>query len=181
MIDVHAHFVTPEYAAAARAAGHTSPDGMPGWPDWDPDTHLRLMDEWDIAVAMLSVSSPGVHFGDDQAARALARTVNEYGTGIRWEHRDRFGHFASLPLPDVQGALAETAYALDELGSDGVIRYPRWSAPSAASGCSTAATTAGHPPRSRPYSWLRSMPPTSRMVTPGERSPPATHCGCCRA
>src|SRR5205823_12202954 len=33
---------------------------------------------------------------------------------------DRFGHFASLPLPDVDGALAELARALDELGSDGV-------------------------------------------------------------
>lgn len=117
MIDVHAHFVTAGYAAAARAAGHNSPDGMPWWPDWDPDTHLRLMDQWDIAVAMLSVSSPGIHFDDDQAARVLARTVNEYGASLRG---DRFGHFASLPLPDVEGALAEAAYALDELGSDGV-------------------------------------------------------------
>src|ERR1700677_1429183 len=120
LVDVHAHFVTAEYAAAATAAGHAEPDGMPGWPGWDPDTHLRLMDQWGIGVAMLSVSSPGVHFGDDQAARVLARTVNDYGAGIRRDHRDRFGHFASLPLPDVQGALAEAAYALDELGSDGV-------------------------------------------------------------
>jgi 6-methylsalicylate decarboxylase len=33
----------------------------------------------------------------------------------------RFGHFASLPLPDVAGCLDELRYALDELGSDGVI------------------------------------------------------------
>ncbi|MGC7102617.1 amidohydrolase family protein [Amycolatopsis lurida] len=30
------------------------------------------------------------------------------------------GHFAALPLPDVDGAVAETRYALDVLGADGV-------------------------------------------------------------
>jgi hypothetical protein len=35
-------------------------------------------------------------------------------------HPGRLGHFASLPLPDVPGALDELSYALDELGSDGI-------------------------------------------------------------
>ena len=35
-IDVHAHFVTGSYIAAASSAGHDSPDGMPRWPDWSP-------------------------------------------------------------------------------------------------------------------------------------------------
>ncbi|WP_267239463.1 hypothetical protein [Curtobacterium sp. VKM Ac-2887] len=29
LIDVHAHFVTADYVAAARAAGYEQPDGMP--------------------------------------------------------------------------------------------------------------------------------------------------------
>ena len=73
-----------------------------------------------IATAMLSVSSPGTHFGDGTAARALAREVNDFGASLKRDHPGRFGRFASLPLPDVEGSLAELTHALDELGSDGV-------------------------------------------------------------
>ncbi|OCC13818.1 amidohydrolase family protein [Streptomyces sp. PTY087I2] len=120
LIDIHAHFVTDGYVAAARSAGIEHPDGMPGWPDWSAERHLRLMERGGIEKSYLSVSSPGVHFGDDEAGRALAREVNEFGARVRTEHPTRFGHFASLPLPDVDGSLAEAAYALDVLGADGV-------------------------------------------------------------
>jgi predicted TIM-barrel fold metal-dependent hydrolase len=120
LIDVHAHFVTDRYIAAARAAGHDHPDGMPGWPEWSPQSHLDLMDRSGIATSMLSVSSPGVHFGDDAAARALAREVNEFAAGVVRDHPGRFGHLAALPLPDIDGSLTEIAYALDVLGCDGV-------------------------------------------------------------
>ncbi len=120
LIDVHAHFVTDRYVAAAHAAGHRHPDGMPAYPQWDAAEHLKLMDEWGIGAAILSISSPGTHFGDDLAARALTRHVNDVGAALTRAHPDRFGYFASLPLPDLEGSLAEAAYALDELGSDGV-------------------------------------------------------------
>ncbi|WTW99351.1 amidohydrolase [Streptomycetaceae bacterium NBC_01309] len=120
LIDVHGHFVTAEYQEAAVAAGHRLPDGMPGWPSWDAAAHLELMDRCGIGRSVLSVSSPGTHFGDDKAARALARRVNEAGIAVVRGHPDRFGHFASLPVPDVEGAVAEARYALDDLGSDGV-------------------------------------------------------------
>jgi predicted TIM-barrel fold metal-dependent hydrolase len=42
------------------------------------------------------------------------------GAEIRRAHPDPFGHFASLPLPDVDAALEELEYAIDQLGSDGV-------------------------------------------------------------
>ncbi len=79
------------------------------------------MDEVGIAVSMLSVSSPGVHFGDDERAAALARHVNELGAQVVRDHPGRFGLFASLPLPNVDLALGEVAYAFDELGADGVV------------------------------------------------------------
>jgi hypothetical protein len=44
LIDVHGHFVTDHYVAAAKAAGHLRPDGMPGWPSRDAATRVGLMD-----------------------------------------------------------------------------------------------------------------------------------------
>lgn len=120
LIDIHAHFVTDSYVAAARAAGIEHPDGMPAWATWSLAQQFELMDRGGIARSYLSISSPGVHFGDDAAARDLAREVNEYGAALRRDYPGRFGHFASLPLPDVQGAIEAAAYALDELGADGV-------------------------------------------------------------
>jgi predicted TIM-barrel fold metal-dependent hydrolase len=123
LIDVHAHFTTERCITEATAAGHLEPDGTPEdyWPYWSASRHLDLMDQAGIDRAILSMSSPGVHFGDDAAARVLAREVNEAGAWIRQQHPDRFGQFAALPLPDADGALVEIAYALDDLGADGVI------------------------------------------------------------
>ncbi|WP_246519984.1 amidohydrolase family protein [Ancylobacter lacus] len=120
-IDVHAHFVPDFYADALRGAGHEKPDGMPAIPSWDVDGALKTMDLLGVRTALLSVSSPGVHFGDDARARQLARRVNEEGRRLVLAHPDRFGLFASLPLPDMAGALDEAAYALDELRADGII------------------------------------------------------------
>ncbi len=121
LIDVHAHFVTDSYVRQATAAGHGRPDGMDRWPAWSAEEHLELMDRHGIETAMLSMSSPGVHFGDAAAARRLAREVNEDAAELAARHPDRFGFFASLPLPDVDGALGEIAHAVDELGADGVV------------------------------------------------------------
>lgn len=121
LIDVHAHFVTDSYRRQATAAGHERPDGMDRWPTWSVQAHLELMDRHGIETALLSMSSPGVHFGDDTAARQLAREVNEDAASLVADHPDRFGFFASLPLPDVDGALAEIAYAIDDLGAEGVV------------------------------------------------------------
>ncbi|ULR55078.1 amidohydrolase family protein [Streptomyces deccanensis] len=120
LIDVHAHHLPDFYVEQATAAGHAHPDGMGGWPSWSVRDHLELMDRNGIETAMLSLSSPGVHFGDDKAARLLARRVNEYTAELARDHRGRFGTFVSLPLPDVDGALEEITFAFDQLGADGV-------------------------------------------------------------
>ncbi len=120
-IDVHVHFVPQEYREALVAAGQSKPDGMPKIPDWSEAEALKTMDRLNIGTAMLSISSPGVHFGDDQAARLLSRRLNETAAQLVRKYPDRFGFFAITPLPDVNGALAEARYALDELGADGVV------------------------------------------------------------
>ena len=81
------------------------------------------MDRNGIATAITSISQPGVHFGDDAAARALARRCNEDAAGCVERWPQRFGGFAVLPLPDVAGACAEAAYALDALHLDGVVLF----------------------------------------------------------
>jgi len=120
-IDVHAHYLPPAYRAAARAAGHGQPDGMPALPQWSEDAALAQMDQLGVRKAFLSISSPGVHFGDDAAARQLARTVNEEGSRLKAQYPERFGFYAALPLPDFDGALAELRYAFDVLHADAVV------------------------------------------------------------
>ena len=53
--------------------------------------------------------------------REMARRVNDYTADLVAKRPDRFGNFATLPLPDVDGALREIEYALDTLHADGVI------------------------------------------------------------
>jgi predicted TIM-barrel fold metal-dependent hydrolase len=79
------------------------------------------MDDLGIATAILSVPRPGFFFGDRDAARAMAREMNEYGADLVRERPDRFGLFASLPLPAVEEAAEEVRFAFDELDCDGAI------------------------------------------------------------
>ena len=119
-VDVHFHYLSPEYREKMVDAVGGSPDGFAA-PQWSAEAALAMMDRMGIATGMLSVSSPGVHFGNDGKARVLARSVNEFAARTMTDHRGRFGGFASLPLPDVAGALEEIAYALDTLKLDGVV------------------------------------------------------------
>ncbi len=120
-VDIHAHFVPAFYREALGEAGLSEPDGIRAMPEWDADSTLSVMDRLGVATAMLSISSPGVHFGDDAKARALSRRVNEEGRRLVEAYPGRFGFFASLPLPDVDGAIAEATYAFDVLHADGVV------------------------------------------------------------
>jgi len=118
-IDVHAHYLPPPYRAALLAAGHEQPDGFPQVPAWSVEEHVDAMDRLGIATSLLSISSPGVYFGDAAAARDLAREMNEIGRRAVVDHPGRFGLFAALPLPDVDAAMAEIAYCCDHLHVDG--------------------------------------------------------------
>ena len=119
-IDVHHHILPPAYLAALERAGITDPIPGVDWPTWDREADLAMMDRQEIATAIVSVSDPGILFGDLAPARTLARTINEFMADLVAEHPQRFGAFAVLPLPDVEAALQEVAYALDTLKFDGI-------------------------------------------------------------
>jgi len=120
-IDLHAHFLPDRYRASALAHGQAHPDGMPALPEWSAAAAVSMMDEVGIAAAALSLSSPGVAFLESAAERAaFARAVNEDGAAAVAAYQDRFGLLATLPLPDVDAALAEIDYALGPLHADGV-------------------------------------------------------------
>ena len=119
-IDVHAHFLPPVYLEALQTAGLKTLDGGMAIPTWTPESALAIMDEIGIAGALLSVSSPHVNFVDQNTAKALCRSINDYAAEMRRLHPDRFGAFAILPLPDMDACLAELDHALDHLELDGV-------------------------------------------------------------
>lgn len=118
-IDVHHHYIPPDYAKLLQDKG-LQPGGIP-LPDWSVRKSLRVMDANGIATAILSASTPGVWFGDAAEARRWARHVNEYAAGVAAEQPSRFGFFATLTLPDVDGAIAEATHALDVLHADGIV------------------------------------------------------------
>ncbi|MFJ8158139.1 amidohydrolase family protein [Streptomyces sp. NPDC094468] len=118
-IDTHHHIVPPQYRDWLLSHGETA-GGMPV-PRWDVDTDLAFMDSQGIRTAIMSVSTPGTHLGDDAEATTWARKVNDYAAEIAKDRPDRYGFFATVTLPDVDGALNEAARALDELGADGIV------------------------------------------------------------
>lgn len=119
-IDLHAHFLPPEYRSALLEHGHFTIGGYPT-PQWSPESAIDFMDRWGIQAQALSVSDPGVSFLRGKDARDLARYCNTYAARLFRTHRSRFGAFAVLPMPDVAASIAELEYALDTLHLDGVV------------------------------------------------------------
>jgi predicted TIM-barrel fold metal-dependent hydrolase len=117
-IDVHQHLVPPDRSRvmAERATAL-------GWPApaWDVESAIAMMDRRSIATGLLSFPAPVAAPDAPATARDGARSVNEYTAEVLKDRPDRFGHFAVLPLPDMDAALAETAHALDELNADGLM------------------------------------------------------------
>lgn len=118
-IDVHQH-VVPRFWANELPEHGGDPSGTVV-PNWSPDQAIAFMDSQEIATGMLSLTAPGVVRWYKSQRREMARRVNEYTAGLVVKRPDRFGNFATLPLPDVDGALRELEYALDTLRADGVI------------------------------------------------------------
>ncbi|MGA8124549.1 MAG: amidohydrolase family protein [Mycobacterium sp.] len=120
-IDTHQHLIPPDYRKALQKVGLSAAGGRV-LPDWSPETSLQNMAELGVGTAILSVSTPGTAFLPNAAdAAALARDLNDYTAELAAAQPDRFGFFATVPLPDIDESVAEIVRSLDELHADGVV------------------------------------------------------------
>src|ERR1700719_3756081 len=115
-IDTHHHFSAPGFIAAI-ASRKTNQQPLE---QWTPSKAIEDMDKSGVATAMVSTSEPSVWFGDNEAARKLAREGNDFGARLMVDHPGRFGMFSTVPLPDIDGCLREIEYSQDTLKADGV-------------------------------------------------------------
>ncbi len=130
-IDVH-HHVATEWSPLFDV-----PHGRM-W--WSVDNAIRVMDDNEIRVAMLSpvgrlprnkaLLEPMMAVRDGpigrikpirERMRKATRQGNQEVAELAASYPDRFGFFASLMVRDAEDAMQEAAYAFDVLGADGVL------------------------------------------------------------
>ena len=120
-IDVHHHVVLPEHQTALVRSGAADPS-RPFRRNDPASVVCEKLAEIGVDAAVLNpLSVAGVHHGDDANARYLTRSVNEALASFVSAAPKKLGFFATLPFPDVDGALDELTHALDTLGADGII------------------------------------------------------------
>ena len=139
VIDVHAHVMTPE--AEEIAAPLFTPDKDPfigfSGPVSDaynkrhfaeivpnltlPDVRLRDMDRMGVDVQAISVVPPQYfYWAEPEVGAKLSAMVNDRLSEIVQGHPDRFVGLGTLPMQDVDLALAELERVVDELGFHGL-------------------------------------------------------------
>jgi predicted TIM-barrel fold metal-dependent hydrolase len=115
-IDTHHHVFPPPYIAALIEGRQDAQIAKA----WSVQRTLDDMDRAGVQTSILSVTQPAVTFAPPDVARRVARESNEWVAKLVADGRGRFGSFATMPLPDVDGTLREIEYALDTLNADGV-------------------------------------------------------------
>ena len=119
-IDVHHHIIPPRFKASERERiVAIEPHYSNQMFDWTPERSIEVMDAAGVEMAITSLSIPGAWYGDVEASRLIVRDSNDYAAQMARDHRGRFGVFATLALPDVDGCLREIDYAYDKLRVDG--------------------------------------------------------------
>jgi predicted TIM-barrel fold metal-dependent hydrolase len=120
-IDVHHHLISPSWKKQLTRWHAVRPvQGYETHQSYDPIKDIEAMDKGGVETSFLSVTTPGMWFGDIDETRRVVREQNEYGAQLVRDHKGRFGHFATVPLPDVDASLREIAYAFDTLKVDGI-------------------------------------------------------------
>jgi aminocarboxymuconate-semialdehyde decarboxylase len=127
VIDVHSHVTPPSFRDAVRDGGtwHTL-DGRWGElmvPEFSIAPHDRIakMDADGVDVHVLTVNNDFYQYGlDPEVTQEIARACNLEIAEMMSAHPTRFTGLATVPMQDVDRAVAEMRYAMTELGYRGV-------------------------------------------------------------
>jgi aminocarboxymuconate-semialdehyde decarboxylase len=139
LIDVHNHFYPPEYLAALESGDSavkvtTDAEGNPCI-HYPGDYNVAVLGHRDIAyrqsvlekegvdTQVITLTTPGTHVETTATAARLARLVNDAFARVIAERSPRFTALATLPLNDVQSAIAELKRAMTELGLPGAMVF----------------------------------------------------------
>jgi predicted TIM-barrel fold metal-dependent hydrolase len=118
-IDVHYHLFPLDVLPPSPMLTRMSE--MPAVKNWDPARAADILGAEGITTAVLSLPGHDQYPSEREALRRAVRMTNDYFAKLRQDKKDLFGLFANLPpLHDVDGALAEIAYALDTLKAEGM-------------------------------------------------------------
>ena len=116
-IDTHHHIAPPKFIDEMRALL------QPPTLAWTIEKSLEDMDKAGVATSITSITTPGVWIGDHTQGRRVARECNDFAARLVVDYPGRFGMFAALPLPDVEGSLREIEHGLDVLKADGICLF----------------------------------------------------------
>jgi len=104
------------YNAPADAPSPRLPDLL----DIDSE-RLRVMDENDVDMQLLSLTAPGVQMFDADTATALASLANDRIAEAVKRHPTRFAGLATFAPQDPQRAVREIERAINTLGLNGLV------------------------------------------------------------
>ena len=113
-------------------------------------------------------------------ALSKARYVNEFAAQVDRDHPDRFGFFAMLPLPDVEGSplrRQDTSPSAQPSRMHRIMPWPRWSASTSRSSSAWRSATRSPPCWGLGWPSLRGLSASPRRCPwpgPGHHHPPVT-------
>ncbi|GAA2349183.1 amidohydrolase family protein [Streptomyces violaceusniger] len=120
-IDTHHHALPRAMRDWAITMGLLPEEGGPDWARWSLCETLEVMEANHIAAGVASAPVPSIAFRDRAVAAEGVRVCNESLADLVADHPTRFGFFANVAMAHVDLSIEQAAYALDELGADGII------------------------------------------------------------
>jgi predicted TIM-barrel fold metal-dependent hydrolase len=122
-VDMHVHFYPKAYVDELAKMGIGEEAGVgikiPVWSTMEE--RIAEMDRTGVDVEVLGLSAPNVYFPDAGLSRSLAQMTNDFAADICRKRPDRFLALASIPLNNMDYAMAELDRATDKLGLHGLL------------------------------------------------------------